>query len=110
MNKNSSMHLGMVLVLFDLMLFVCFWSLGRGYVVLVSERHSETLIVVGQVWELIHFPVNSIFGPMLFPNFEVTGISIAFISYVAMCFLQMFLIGLVLDSLPKIFNTRPPGS
>ena len=78
----------------DILLFLIYWSVGKGYILLAPKTHSVVVSQIGDVWNILHTPVNETLGWLLFPYFEMHNWSFSFIVYVVLCFLQMFLVGL----------------
>ncbi len=80
----------------DALLFLTYWLVGHGYISLAPEMHSVFMSRMGIVWDTLHVPVNETLGWLLFPNFETHYWSWSYIVYVALCLLQMFLVGIIM--------------
>ncbi len=94
---RTCMYMGISFMLVDMMFFTSYWSMGNGYVYLGPEIHSDVIFIIGQVWAILHLPVEEIFGPIFSPYFgSHDGRSIGYIAYVLTCFIQMFLVGALL--------------
>jgi hypothetical protein len=78
----------------NILLFSIYWAAGKGYILLEPETHSIFMSRIGNVWDILHIPVNGTLGWLLFPYFEAHNWSLSFIVYVLLCFLQMFLVGM----------------
>jgi len=78
----------------DIMLFASYSLIGKGYILFEPALHADISSIFAQVWNILHMPVNIIFGPLLFPYFDPYNWSLSYIFYILLCFLQLFLVGL----------------
>ncbi|MEN8251332.1 MAG: hypothetical protein ABFS32_20545 [Bacteroidota bacterium] len=61
---------GLCFMFIDILFFISYWLIGDGYVLFEPSVHSSISSLIGRVWGILHIPVDVVFGPLLFPNFE----------------------------------------
>jgi len=103
---KTFLYPGVVFTLIDMIFFACYWLIGNGYVNFEPATHEYVVSIIGEAWDVLHTPINGIFGSLFFPNFEPYGWSPSFIAYLILCFLQMFLVGALLGIFKDKFWNR----
>ena len=85
-------------VIADMLFFAVLWIIGSGYVSMEPQTIDQMLTGSTKlhIWNMLHAPVNEVFGPHIFPYFSPHGGFSAIFSlilYVMLCFTQMFFVG-----------------
>ena len=92
---TSRIYMALGFMFVDTILLLIYWLVGNGYISLDPDAHSVFMSQISNVWDTLHIPVNETLGWLLFPYFETHNWSWSFIIYVVLCFLQMFLVGML---------------
>lgn len=107
----------MGLALLDVLFLAVLWLIAGGYVSLGTMDQMPVLEqvrargAITRVWATLHAPVDTIFGPYLFPYFRAHGGGLATmlseVSYFVLCIAQMFVAGFLIGVVvAKVVNSQ----
>ena len=85
--KRVHIYVAVGFMFVDMLLFAIMFMIGRGYILLEPKVHSVVMSQIGNIWNFLHQPVDAAFR------------SLSFNIHVALCFLQMFFVGLLIAML-----------
>lgn len=104
--KRVEFLIGLFFMAADMLFFAVMWLAGRGYIEMepwTVDKMFEGGSTTARIWNLLHAPVNEVFGPLLFPYFRAHGGDLPTIlgetAYFILCFLQMFVAGYLVGML-----------
>lgn len=109
--KRAGMIFALSFLLVDMLIYGISWLIGSsGYVEIDLKTNLQVSSYIGRVWDVIHAPVNEIFGPLIYPYYKTDSndfVSVLAVKiYIFLCFLQMFVVGFILGKIAEKVNAR----
>lgn len=99
--RTKGVCLGGLLVGVDAIFFAFYWGITGG-----EYFELETRLLIAHVWNVIHAPINNVFGPLVFPFFrshaDDLSTFVGMLPYLILCFMQMFVIGMLIGEIVHI--------
>lgn len=98
--KRAGIIFALSFLLVDMLFYGIFWLAGSSnYIHTSLELNLRINSFLASVWNIIHAPVNTIFGPLIFPYYRTDSNDLMSLwsvrIYLSLCFLQMFGIGFI---------------
>lgn len=108
--KRAGLICGLSFLFFDVLIYSVSWLNGSGYVEVDLDTNLRVSAFLGRTWDVLHAPVNQVFGPLIFPYYRTDSDDLASLwsmrIYVLLCLLQMFVVGFVVGVLVRKILTR----